>query len=271
MPESPEVKLTTEYLNETLTDCIITSWDIIKGKYLEIGAPGFENFEMNLPMLVESVKCKGKFIYFTLYNEDGMIYIMHSLRLTGRWQNIEDEYTHWCVSYDNPKKNLVNEKIWFRNPRGLATMECTSDERILNNYVNGLGPDILTDEFSLPIWKNLVQQYSGKNITAFLMNQNILSGIGNYIKAEALYAAKISPLRKTGSLTESESAKLYEAIRIIPRISYNNKGLSLRDYADADGNDGYYSDHLRIYGKKSATKTKTPDGRITYWCKDTQK
>lgn len=245
MPESAEVKLTTEYLKEVLENKIVTDWVFLSGKYKKKSPIGFNEFEENLPLIIESVECKGKFIYFTLFNENGYFYIFHSLRMTGSWQDYEDKYCRWYIEVDN------KTKIWFRNPRSFATIEFTCNNELLQNKLNSLGPDILTPEFSLDVWKKLVENHHNKNITSFLMDQNIISGIGNYIKAEALYYAKISPLRKTGSLTEEESSKLFEGIRIIPRISYNK-------------NEQYYED-LKIYGKGHAKRNKTCDGRITYW------
>ena len=181
------------------------------------------------------------------------------MRMTGRWQDYEDRYCRWYIELD------TDEILWFRNPRCLATLEFTSKNSVLQKYLNKLGPDILTEDFNLDIWKQLIQKHSNKNITAFLMNQNIISGIGNYIKAEALYYCKVSPLRKTGSLCDIESDKLFEGIKIIPRVSYNNKGMSMSDYTDHKGEKGLYSGYLQIYGKHYATKLKTPDGRVTHW------
>ena len=59
--------------------------------------------------------------------------------------------------------------------------------------------------------------------------------------------------------------KLYDASRIIPRIAYNKNGLSIKDYSTSDGSKENYGDDLKIYGKPNATRTKTSDGRITYW------
>lgn len=264
MPESAEVKLTTDYLKSKLENRIINEWVFLSGQYDSKTPDGFDEFEKNLPLIVENVQCKGKFIYFTLFNEDGYFYIMHSLRMTGRWQDYKDKYCRWYIELSD------GECIWFRNPRCFATLEFTDQHSVLKKYIDELGPDILTDEFSLDVWKKLVNKHKGKNITSFLMNQNIISGIGNYIKAEALYYSKISPHRKTGSLTETEQARLYEGIRIIPRIAYNKGGLSIRDYASSDGSKGDYGSDLKIYGKASADKIKTPDGRITYWDSEIQ-
>lgn len=264
MPESAEVKLTTDYLKSKLDNKIITAWTFTSGQYEDTTPSGFEEFEKNLPVIVEDVQCKGKFIYITMFNEHGYFYILHSLRMTGRWQDYEDEYCRWNIELDD------NETLWFRNPRCLATIEFTSKESVLQQMLDKLGPDILTDEFSLDAWKKMIITHKNKNITSFLMNQNILSGIGNYIKSEALYYSKISPHRKTGSLSINEQEKLYEGIRIIPRIAYNKNGLSIRDYANFDGTKGTYAEDLKIYGKSHAKKAKTSDGRTTYWDSNVQ-
>jgi DNA-formamidopyrimidine glycosylase len=259
MPESAEVKLTTEFLNKTLSNRIITKWEFISGQYHSLDPEGFDEFYDSLPLLVEEVSCKGKFIYIKCFNEFKRFYILHSLRLTGSWRNTQDAYSRWYIELDN------NQKVWFRDTRCLATLQFTSDEKVLSDYIYKLGPDILSEEFTLSIWKKITAEHKNKNITSFLMDQQIISGIGNYIKAEVLYYAKISPLRKVGSLNEQESDQLFEAVRIIPRLAYMNQGCSLKDYAKPNGKTGFQEFHLKIYGKSTATKTKTPDGRTTYW------
>ena len=97
------------------------------------------------------------------------------------------------------------------------------------------------------------------------MDQKVIAGCGNYIKAETLWYAEVSPMRKVGDLNEREIELIYEGLRVISRVSYNNKGLSLKDYADENGKDGRYADNLKVYGKKYAKRTKTADGRTTYW------
>lgn len=266
MPESAEVRLTTEYLKESLENKVITNWIFTSGQYINKKPQGFDNFENNLPFIVENVQCKGKLIYITVFNEKGYFYILHSLRMTGRWQDYEDAYCRWNIELDEGLNVL-----WFRNPRCFATLQFTQTKSILDEALDKLGPDILTEEFTLKIWNDMLIEHKNKNITSFLMNQNIISGIGNYIKSEALYYAKVSPLRKIGSLKNSEASKLYEGIRIIPRVAYNKNGLSIHDYADSNGIKGTYGDDLKIYGKSTAEKTKTPDGRITYWDPEIQK
>lgn len=265
MPESAEVKLTTEFLNQALSNKIITDWKFLSGQYINDEPEGFDEFYDSLPLLVEEVCCKGKFIYMCCFNEHKRFYILHSMRLTGSWRNEEDSSSRWYIETDNGRK------LWFHDSRCLATLKFTTDEYELTDYLSKLGPDILTDEFTLVEWKKLIRNHKNKNITAFLMDQSIISGCGNYIKSECLFESKISPARKVGSLTEHESEKLFESLRIIPRQAYMNRGLSTRDYVNPNGNKGFHEFHLKIYGKKFAKRIKTSDGRITWWSPDTQK
>ena len=88
MTEGPETKLITEFLQSELENKIITDLQFIDGKYIQ--PEGYNEFKKYLPLLVECIECKGKFIYFILHNEHKKFYIMHSLRITGTWQEKKD-------------------------------------------------------------------------------------------------------------------------------------------------------------------------------------
>lgn len=260
MPEGPECRLTVDYLNKALCGKKVLDWVFCGGGYTEEDPDGFREFDDALPLSVKDVSCKGKFIYFTLVDDKGVeYYILHSLMMTGRWQKTYDEYCKWFLELEGDKT------IWFRSPRSLSTLAFTTNKTVLQEKLDGLGPDIMTREFSLPKFKNLSKKFCKRNITAFLMDQHVISGCGNYIKAEVLWYAAVSPLRKVGDLTNREIELVYEGLRVISRVSYNRKGLSLRDFADENGKGGHYSGELKIYGKKQAKRTRTADGRTTYW------
>lgn len=266
MPEAAETRLTVDFLNRSLQNRKITEWVFTGGGYTDESPEGYDEFDAALPLTVLEVDCKGKFIYFTLIDDDeNEYYIFHSLRMTGRWQKIHDEYCKWFVEIDN------GQTLWFRDPRSFATVKFSTSREELDEKLDSLGPDIMKPEFTLPLFKSLAKKYAARNICSFLMDQSVISGCGNYIKAESLYDAKISPLRKIGNLSENEVEILYQALTVIPRISYNKSGVSLRDYADENGRKGSYEGFLKVYGNVLATRTKTSDGRNTYWFPDIQK
>ena len=107
------------------------------------------------------------------------------------------------------------------------------------------------------------------------MIQGYLSGIGNYLKCEALYAAKLSPYRLISSLNDSEIITLYQEITRIAKESYHSKGESFLTFRDPDSNKGRYSFNFQVYGRDkidnySIQREKTGDGRSTYWVKELQ-
>jgi DNA-formamidopyrimidine glycosylase len=265
MSEGPETRLTIDYLNKSLKDKKIIDWVFSGGKYIENSPNGFEEFDKNLPLKVDYVKCKGKFIYICLSNESGKnFYIFHYLS-TGSWQNNYEDSSKWFLELENGRT------IWFKDPKGFGSLVFSDNKDMLKQKLKKLGPDIMRENFHLYDFKNLFIKYSKRNITSFLLDQNIISGCGNYIKSETLYYSSISPLRKCGDITENEMELIYEGLRIISRISYNRNGLSLKDYRDPNNKKGYFGDNLKIYSKKYAKYTKTADGKITYWDPNIQK
>lgn len=263
MPESAETRLTADFLESNLKGNMITRWGFVSGRYCDEPPEGFEEFENALPMKVDEVSCKGKFIYASLRSGESSYHVLHSLMMTGRWQKDHDDFCKWFVETD------TGTTLWFSDHRALGTVKFTDDPRVLQSKIDGLGPDILRPEFSLPVFKGLVAKFKNRNITSMLMDQAVISGCGNVIKAEALYYAKVSPLRKTGSLMEREQEILFEGVKIIPRLAYNAGGISIKDF-EVDGVKGEFQQELKIYGKPHAKRTKTADGRTTYWAPDHQ-
>lgn len=259
MPEGPECRSTIDYLNKNLQGKLVTEWVFCGGSFPDNYPEGYTEFNDALPLKLKEVNCKGKFIYFIFTDADKEYYILHSLMMTGRWQKSYNDYAKWYLETDNGKT------MWFCDPRSFATIKFTSDYKILEEKLTSLGPDIMTREFTLPKFQELVKKYSKRNITAFVMDQEVISGCGNYLKAEILYYAKISPLRKINSLTKKEVELLYEGLKIIPRISYNMWGTKIKKILDEDEICHYNIKELQVYGKKTAKRTKTADGRITYW------
>ena len=260
MPEGPECRITTEELNHLMVGKTIEDWVFFGGRYTDTPPEGYACFDCALPLVVESVECKGKFIYFTLRDTDGKAqYILHSLMMTGRWQTEWDKYCKWYLQFD------TNETVWFRDPRALGTLRFTDSREVLDRAINRLGPDLLGSELTVDKLKELCMKYPNRNITSFLMDQQVMSGCGNYLKSEILYDARISPFRKVHSLSEDDRMRLLQALRTIPRLSYNSRGMTLRDYQNPNGDAGKFQFSLKVYGRKNMRRTRTADGRTTYW------
>lgn len=109
------------------------------------------------------------------------------------------------------------------------------------------------------------------------MDQSVISGVGNYVKAEALYLAELSPHRTVGSLTLAETDVLHQQIINVMKAAYNTGGATFSTYRNPDGSRGNAQQRFVVYGNKvdplgnPVIKEETRDGRTTHWCPTIQK
>lgn len=206
MPEGPEIKLLSEFLRKKIIGKQMTN--LVSISKLKV--------KWDRPHTVLDVGCKGKLIWIEF--ED---FVLHIVLLINGWIFDEKE--------PNIKYILVFEtglKIYVTDPRKLCRivrMDYDKHNEILDK---NFGIDILTVNFTSDAFFNLVYDHS-MNICAFLMDQKILAGVGNYIKNEALYLARILPRRKTDDLTDDEIEDLFCQIKF---VSFSNLIEQMIDY-----------------------------------------
>jgi len=111
-------------------------------------------------------------------------------------------------------------------------------------------------------------------IKSALLNQKILSGVGNIYADEALFRAKVRPRRRASSLTRAELEKLHAGLIQVLREAIKAGGSSINDYVDAEGKEGFFQLKHRVYGRenKPCYVCKTPikrviiAGRSSHYC-----
>ena len=219
MPEGPEVKIMVKYLSNNFKNKTLKNIEILDGRYKRHDVPfNYELFLEDLPLVIKSIKCHGKFIYWEFFNSDFVIF--NTLGMEGKWTTSEDKHNNILF--------LINEKKLYLNDfRNFGTLKfCYKDE--LEEKLKELGPDILSDNNEFEEFKNRLEKKK-KNIAEILLDQKVLAGVGNYLRAEGLYVAKINPFKKIKELTEEELKKLYEVLRQISWFNYDfKKGKKLK-------------------------------------------
>ena len=112
--------------------------------------------------------------------------------------------------------------------------------------VGRLGPEPLDAAFTAA---KLRETLSGRRapIKAVLLDQRAIAGIGNIYADEALFAARIHPLRPAGGLSEAEVRRLHRAIRRVLNDALDNRGSSFRDYVDAAGREGRHQLRVKVF------------------------
>ena len=108
------------------------------------------------------------------------------------------------------------------------------------------------------------------------MDQKIISGVGNYLKSESLYLAKLSPHRKVSDISDSKLKILKQAIQSTIKSSYLSGGATIHTFLDYDGKEGKYSRRFAVYNEKydienrAVLRETTRDGRTTFWVPEHQ-
>lgn len=116
-------------------------------------------------------------------------------------------------------------------------------------------------------------------IKSALLNQKLLSGVGNIYADEALFRAGIRPRRRGASLTRAELHRLYESLQAVLNESIKAGGTTFSDYVDAEGEWGNYQFDLRVYGREgepcvrcnTSIKRVVITGRSAHYCPNCQK
>lgn len=179
--------------------------------------------------------------------------------------------------------NLHLKKVHciFFDTLSYGTINVSNDINKLNKKLNSLGPDIMDIDTDFDLFNERINKIQNKKIGNVIVNQKIISGIGNYLRADILWMAKISPHRLIKNLSRAEIKKIYQASRDLTWGVYDmKKGKKLeiisknaklpRDYKRDFF--VYYEDE-DIYGNK-VKKEELYEGsqkRIIYWVPKRQK
>ena len=263
MPEGPEVRKTVDWL-QRFKGKTLKNVGIISGRYgKKKEIPGWERFEY--PVFLKDINCKGKFIYFTFSDKTEDFYMFNTLGMTGMWSNVHSKHARVCFFFEDA------EPLYFIDVRNFGTLKIVDNIKALNKKLKSLGPDVLNSEVNQNTIRERFAKKLNKTIAENLMNQSVLSGIGNYLKAEILYACGISPHRLCDNISEKEYELLADACHYITRLSYRMGGATLLSYRQPNGEKGLYSRRFAVYNQKydpdgnEVIKEKTLDKRTTHW------
>ena len=106
------------------------------------------------------------------------------------------------------------------------------------------------------------------------MDSNVVVGVGNIYASESLFLARISPKRQAGKISKKRLKVLTNAIKNVLTDAINNGGTTLNEFSNVDGNPGYFSQVLNVYGRdkmpciicSGKIKRITQNQRATYFC-----
>lgn len=278
MPEGPEVRMTTDFLKNYIGK-FLSGVGLKSGRYYKKKEiPGWLCY--NRPSKLIDVDCKGKFIYFTFQEGDKEFYLFSTLGMSGMWSNKMTKHSRVSLSFldkEDDDPNVDCQDLYFNDIRNFGTLKFETDKKELDKKLKSLGPDILANDVTLQDFINRFDDKPNKTIAECIMDQSVISGIGNYLKAEILYYAHISPNRLVKDISRLEWIALHFNSAVQIRRSYKLGGATIATYRQPNGEEGLYNRRFAVYNQdtdplgNAVIKETTADKRTTHWVPTIQK
>ncbi|MBX3477469.1 MAG: bifunctional DNA-formamidopyrimidine glycosylase/DNA-(apurinic or apyrimidinic site) lyase [Brevundimonas sp.] len=286
MPELPEVETVRRGLEPVLQGARLTR---VRQNRPDLRFPFPEDFVGRLEgATVLRLDRRAKYLLFPL--STGETWVTH-LGMTGRFtldgQEIgefeEDaptggkhEHVSLCAEKDGSRK-----RVGFADARRFGFMGLVPTDAVeAHPWFAGLGPEPLGNGFSAA---HLAEAFRGRrqNVKVSLLDQRIVAGLGNIYVCEALYRARISPPAAAGKVSRPRLETLATQVRQVLKDAIEAGGSTLRDFANAEGGQGYFQHRFDVYGREGqpcrdeacpgVVKRIVQGGRSTFYCPSCQK
>lgn len=282
MPELPEVTTTVKQLKKEIRNTkIIDVWSSYKSPHYigkeNIKDPKYFSFfkKQIIGKKIVDVRRIGKNILIDL--DDTQTILVH-MKMTGSFligpYTSKSKYIRMIFKLEG--NGFGDTKVLaFSDLRKFAKVTLNTEDLKL------LGPDPTTDAFTPNILKERLLLKPNGRIKNVLMDQSIVSGIGNIYSDESLWLSKIHPETKPKSLTAKQFNELYKNIRKVLKLGIELGGDSTSDYIRPDGTKGGFQLKHKVYqrkGEKCLRKNcggvitrKMIGGRSAHFCNECQK
>ena len=226
MPELPEVEALVLDLRQRLEGRAIVTVHLAQFSALKTYAPPLSALEGTL---VDGVTRHGKFLDI---EASGLHLVMHLAR--AGWVRWRDEVPATPPKPSN--KSPIAMRVVLDPEAGLDVTEAGTRKSLAAYVVKdplevpgiaSLGPDPLTDDFTLEAFRAILLAEGRKQVKGVLRHQGTIAGIGNAYSDELLHAARMSPYKPSNALSEEESQTLYAAIRdVLGAAVERNRGVA---------------------------------------------
>jgi formamidopyrimidine-DNA glycosylase len=273
MPELPEVETIRRQLAPSLEGRRLERVRVLDPRWCEPAPP--EAIEDALRgREIERVGRRGKYLILSLVDD---VHLVMHLRMTGNLLLTEDSEDPPHLRVDMGLDN--GQRLLFVDVRRFGTGDVLLGSDALADYFDSrLGVEPLSPDFTAEALRALARGRK-QPVKAFLLNQERIAGVGNIYADEALFRAKIHPLRQVGTLRRPQIEALRAAVVESLELGIDAKGASIDDYRHVDGARGSFQDRFLVYSRagEPCVRCGTPiqklraAGRGTYVCPNCQR
>lgn len=278
MPELPEVETVCQALKPVLEGQSFLSIRLNRSNLRYPFPSNLENILVSYPII--NVRRRAKYLLIDF--KHNLTLIWH-LGMSGR---VIIENVNAPFLKPNPHDHIIfmtshDHRITYRDPRrfGFLLLTPTQELEALRPF-NTLGPEPLDNsKLNALSFHNRIKSKS-TSLKSTLLDQAVIAGIGNIYASEALWQAKLSPLRLANTLTLDEADILLKEIQNVLRCAIAAGGSTLRDHFHPNGDRGYFQHQFKVYNQENMLCSHChlfpilkliQNGRSTYYCNHCQK
>ena len=286
MPELPEVEIVKKSLKKNVKDKKILNV-IVNNRNLRFKVD--EDFEKILKN--RKIKNVNRYAKNIIVELKGNVYVIIHLGMTGTFHLIRNNILKntnlsFYQSKDLPIKHnhivLIFKKfrVIYNDPRRFGFFKLLKDKESLKLYLKNIGREPLDKNFNLKYLKKSIL-FRKKCIKSILLDQKIISGIGNIYANEILFHSGLNPRKKGIKLKDFELKYLYKYSKLVLKKAILKGGSSIRDFRNTEGAKGSFQDNFKVYdkdnhncpNKKCNYKIKKINisNRSTFYCENCQK
>ncbi len=250
MPELPEVQTTVNGLNKRVLGRKIVG---VESVYNSPHHKDKDNIKNPKFLALFKKRVKGKKIIkaerraknILIHLSGGETMLVH-MKMTGHLIYNRPSYPFIRLNFklDNDKSLSLSDMRKFAKVTLVKTSELEKSLHLMN-----LGPEPLDKNFQFPQFKSQILKQPRGKIKQVLLDQSLISGIGNIYSDEILWRAGVHPLSQTNKIPEKSLQEMFKAMKVLLRKGVDLGGDSMSDYRNIEGGKGKFQEHHRAYQK----------------------
>jgi formamidopyrimidine-DNA glycosylase len=303
MPELPEVETVVKGLTRHIVGQKIKNIDIKNARSF-LWSPKIKKPTGVFGLTIHSLSRRGKGIIVNLSKDytllihlkmtGQLIYVPRSLHSAHPRQGSgRDDKKR--LNLGHPTKDFAEEMpsshtrvifelskgtLYFNDQRKFGWVKLVPTRDIeKDKFISKLGVEPLSRSFNPDVLWQAIQRHPNSPIKSTIMDQSLVTGVGNIYSDEALFMAGIRPDRKGKTITKPETKKLASAIKKVLGLGIKHAGTSIANYKNAEGLPGRMQNYLKVYGRRGlpcphkcgVVKSIRIGGRSAHFCPVCQK
>ncbi|MFC1540700.1 bifunctional DNA-formamidopyrimidine glycosylase/DNA-(apurinic or apyrimidinic site) lyase [Candidatus Margulisiibacteriota bacterium] len=271
MPELPEVETVKRGLAKALKGKRIADFDCDWHKMINLPLARYKKLLKGLR--VREVRRRAKMIIMLLDRE---LQLMFHLKMTGQlvFGGHPNKFTHATFTFTD------NSNLFFNDVRKFGWVRLYNKKELAQALEKmDLGPEPFDKEFSPAYLLKVAQRRPKAKVKQFIMDPQVVVGVGNIYSDEVCYFAKVRPDRQLKTLKDNDLKSIHKGILKILTAAIKAQGTTFSNYVNADGEAGAYTRKLKVYSRygkkcyhcKAVIKRMKIGGRTSSFCPKCQK